>query len=263
MARWIRFKRQNSETVEFGAIVANDVDGRHVTVYQGDIFSEPVATDEVLQENDLTLLTPCWPGKMLGLWNNVRSVAEKKDLGIPEEPLYFLKASNCYLAHQGEIQRPEHYDGRIIYEGELGLVIGKTCRNVSVDEAADYIFGATCVNDVTALTLIDKDPTFPQWCRAKNMDTFGAFGPSIETDVDVDSLTIRTIYRNKEMQNYPVSDLIFSPHQIVSLLSQDMTFYPGDLIACGTGGGVLPIRPGTTVEIHIDGLDTLSNTMAG
>ena len=95
------------------------------------------------------------------------------------------------------------------------------------------------------------------------MDTFGAFGPSIETDVDLDSLTIRTIYRNKEMQNCLISDLIFSPHQIVSLLSQDMTLYPGDLIACGTGGGVLPIRPGTTVEIHIDGLDTLSNTMAG
>ena len=236
MAKWIRFHRQASDAAEFGTIVADDAEQRQVTVHQGDMFDAPEATDEVLDVSELELLTPCWPSKMIGLWNNVRSAAEKKDLGIPEEPLYFLKPSNCYLAHQGEIQRPEYYDGRIIYEGELGLVIGKTCRNVSEAEAGDYIFGATCVNDVTALTLIDKDPTFPQWCRAKSMDTFGAFGPSIETDVDVDQLTVRTIYRNKEMQNYPISDLIFSPHQVVSLLSQDMTLFPGDLIACGTCG---------------------------
>ena len=263
MAKWIRFKRQNSDAAEFGTIVNDDAGQRQVAVHQGDMFGAPVSTDELLLEGDLEVLTPCWPGKMIGLWNNVRATAEKKELGIPEEPLYFLKPSNCYLPHQGEIQRPEYYDGRIIYEGELGIVIGKPCRNVSEADAANFIFGYTCVNDVTALTLIDKDPTFPQWCRAKSMDTFGAFGPSIDTDVDVSGLTVQTTYRNKVMQNYPISDLIFSPHQIVSLLSQDMTLNPGDLIACGTADGVLPMRPGKTVEVHIEGLDTLSNTMGG
>ncbi|MBT5032317.1 MAG: fumarylacetoacetate hydrolase family protein [Proteobacteria bacterium] len=267
MAKWIRFKRQsstpNSAPVEFGQLIDDDSEAPgQVTVHTGDLFEGSKSTDEILQVNNLDLLTPCWPSKMIGLWNNVRSAAEKKGLAIPEEPLYFLKPSNCYLPHQGEIQRPDYYDGRIIYEGELGVVIGKTCRNVSESDAGDYIFGYTCVNDVTALTLIEKDPTFPQWCRAKSMDTFGAFGPSICTEIDADQLTVQTIYRNKVMQNYPISDLIFSPHQLVSLLSQDMTLFPGDLIACGTGDGILPIKPGKTVEVQIEGLDSLSNTMS-
>ena len=94
------------------------------------------------------------------------------------------------------------------------------------------------------------------------MDTFGAFGPSIESEINVEQLRVQTHYRGKLRQDYAISDLIFSPQQIVSLLSQDMTLLPGDLIACGTGEGVLPIKPGSTIEIQIEGLDSLSNTMA-
>jgi 2-keto-4-pentenoate hydratase/2-oxohepta-3-ene-1,7-dioic acid hydratase in catechol pathway len=263
MSKWIRFRRQDSQLDEFGQLLDDtDIELQRVQVCRGNLFDSPQATDEILQVGDLTLLTPCWPGKMIGLWKNVRSAAEKQGLSIPLEPLYFLKPNNCYLPHQGLIRRPAYYDGRIIYEGELGVVIGKACRNVSEQEAEDYIFGYTCVNDVTALSLIDKDPTFPQWCRAKSMDTFGAFGPSIETDADAEQLRVQTYYRGKLRQDYPIADLIFSPRQIVSLLSQDMTLLPGDLIACGTGVGVLPIKPGNTIEVKIAGLDTLSNTMA-
>ena len=209
MAKWIRFKRKNSTSVEFGKLLDGDsaVQGQ-VTVYRGNMFNGTETTDELLDVNDIELLIPCWPSKMIGLWNNVRSIAEKKDLPIPEEPLYFLKPSNCYLAHQGEIQRPDYYDGRINYEGELGVIIGKSCRNISESDAENFIFGYTCVNDITALTLIGKDPAFPQWCRAKSMDTFGAFGPSISTEIDVDLLTVQTVYRGKMKQNYPISDLI-------------------------------------------------------
>jgi 2-keto-4-pentenoate hydratase/2-oxohepta-3-ene-1,7-dioic acid hydratase in catechol pathway len=94
------------------------------------------------------------------------------------------------------------------------------------------------------------------------MDTFGAFGPSICTDVDVEKLQVQTLYRGKLRQDYSIHNLVFSPRQIVSMLSQDMTLFPGDLIACGTGGGVGPIKPGYTVEICITGLDSLINTMA-
>lgn len=263
MSKWIRFRRQDSQTEEFGQLL-DDIDFEHqrVSVCVGNLFAGATPTDEILQVAELILLTPCWPGKMLGLWNNVRSAADKQGLGIPPEPLYFLKPNTCYLPHLGQIQRPEYYDGRIIYEGELGVVIGKVCRSVSEAEAADYIFGYTCVNDITALSLIDKDPSFPQWCRAKGMDTFGAFGPSIRTDVNVDQLRVQTLYRGKLRQDYAISDLIFSPRQIVSLLSQDMSLLPGDLIACGTGAGALPIKPDSTVEVCIEGLDSLSNTMA-
>lgn len=263
MSKWIRFRRRDSQVNEFGKLVDDvDFENQRVTVCEGELFASAEATDETLPLKDLILLTPCWPGKMIGLWNNVRTAAEKQGLAIPEEPLYFLKPNNCYLPHLGQILRPEYYAGRIIYEGELGVVIGKVCRHVSAEEAKDYIFGYTCVNDITALSLIAKDPTFPQWCRAKSMDTFGAFGPSIRTDVDVAELQVQTFYRGKLRQNYAIGDLIFSPHQLVSILSQDMTLFPGDLIACGTGEGVLPITPGNTIEIRIDGLDSLSNTMA-
>ena len=263
MSKWIRFRRQDSQIVEFGKLSEGvEFENQQVNVCTGSLFDGAEPTDEVLDIQGLEILNPCLPGKMLGLWKNVRTAAEKQGLSIPDEPLYFLKSSNCFLPHLGEIRRPEYYDGRIIYEGELGVVIGKVCKGVSEAEAKDFIFGYTCVNDVTALTLIDKDPTFAQWCRAKSMDTFGAFGPSITTDINPEQLQVQTYYQGKMRQDYAISDLIFSPYQIVSLLSKDMTLYPGDLIACGTGSGVLPIKPGSTVAVHIDGLDPLSNTMA-
>lgn len=263
MAKWIRFKRHNSPLIEFGKLLEGDsVEQGQVTLYKGDMFDGAEPTDELWDVNELELLTPCWPSKMIGLWNNVRSTAEKKGLAIPPKPLYFLKSSNCYLAHRGEIQRPAYFEERIIFEAELGVVIGRNCRNVSEADAGDFIFGYTCVNDITAPTIIGEDPTFGQWCRSKSMDTFGAFGPSISTEVDVDQLVIQARYRDKIRQDYPASELIFSPVQLVSFLSQDMTLFPGDLIACGTAEGALPLKPGSTVEIHIEGLDTLINTMS-
>ena len=263
MSKWIRFRRQDSHLDEFGKLLDDvDLELRRVNVCIGDLFNSPEPTDEILDVKDLNLLTPCWPGKMFGLWKNVATAIESQGLTIPEEPLFFLKTNNCYLPHLGEVRRPEYYEGRIIFEGELGVVIGKVCKSVSKAEADDYIFGYTCVNDTTAPELIRKDPTFPQWCRAKSMDTFGAFGPSITTHVDPEQLKVQTFCRGKMRQDYAISDLIFSPQEIVSLFSQDMTLFPGDLIACGTGDGVLLWKPGSTVEVRIEGLDSLSNTMA-
>ena len=263
MSKWIRFRRQDSQLDEFGQLVdAVEFEQQRVNVCTGDLFDNPEATDEILQVADLVLLTPCWPGKMFGLWKNVGSAIKSQKLTIPEEPLFFLKTDNCYLPHLGEVRRPAYYDGRVIFEGELGVVIGKTCKQVSEADANDYIFGYTCVNHTTAPELIRKDPTFPQWCRAKSMDTFGAFGPSITTDIEPEQLRVQAFNRGKMRQDYAVNDFVFSPQQIVSLLSQDMTLFPGDLIACGTGDGVLLWKPGTSVDVRIEGLDTLSNTMA-
>ncbi|MFL2856148.1 MAG: fumarylacetoacetate hydrolase family protein [Pseudohongiellaceae bacterium] len=263
MSKWIRFRRQNSQLDEFGRLVDEvDFDEQRVKVCVGDLFDNNESTDEILKVKDLNLLTPCWPGKMLGLWKNVGSAIESQGLTIPEEPLFFLKTSNCYLPHLGEVRRPANYEGKVIFEGELGVVIGKVCKHVSEESADDYIFGYTNVNDTTAPELIKKDPTFPQWCRAKSMDTFGAFGPSISTKVDLNQMQVKTFNRGRIRQDYAVSDFIFSPQQIVSFLSQEMTLFPGDLIACGTGDGILLWKPGTTVEVRIDGLDPLTNAMA-
>ena len=148
----------------------------------------------------------------------------------------------------------------MVYEGELGIVIGRHCCAVSEAESQNHIFGYTCVNDVTAADLINKTPSFPQWTRAKSFDGFGAFGPTIATGLEPTALRVRTILNGEERQNYSLSDMIFPPLRLVSLISQDMTLVPGDVIACGTSVGVGTMRePRNTVEVSIEGIGTLSN----
>jgi ketopantoate reductase/2-keto-4-pentenoate hydratase/2-oxohepta-3-ene-1,7-dioic acid hydratase in catechol pathway len=200
---------------------------------------------------------------MICLWNNFAANAKKQSLSKPPEPLWFLKAANAFLAHGEPIKRPPAYNGKIVYEGELGIVIGKRCSNVSEEEAPGYIFGYTCVNDVTAIDLLNKDPSFAQWVRSKSFDTFGAFGPVIATGLDPMTLSVRTVLNGAERQNYPVNDMFFPPARLVSLLSRDVTLMPGDVIACGTSVGVgVMSAPENTVEISIEGIGTLSNGFA-
>lgn len=242
-----------------GRVRIGIVHGDRIRLHEGTIFDPGPATGEEVAVVDAHWLTPTEPTKMVALWNNFRAAAEKNGWAIPAEPLTFLKAPNTFAAHGQPIRVPKSYDGRVAYEGELGIVIGKTCSGVSPDEAAGHILGYTCVNDVTALELLQRDPAFPQWTRAKNFDGFGVFGPVVATDLDVNALTVRTLVNGRERQNYRVDDMIFPPAELVSRLSQDMTLAPGDIIACGTSLGVLPMKAGTVVEIAIDGIGTLRN----
>ena len=253
MTMWLRFDCDGR--AGFGTL-----DGDFVDEYEGDLFGEPLRTGRHFALSDVKITLPCRPSKFLALWNNDHAQAEKQGLSIPEEPLYFIKASSSYLAHGQTIETPPGYDGRVVYEGELGLVIGKVGRNLNLEEAEQAIFGVTCVNDVTAIDLLNKDPSFAQWTRAKGYDTFGVFGPAIVTGLDVRTLRVRTLVNGRERQNFPCSGMIFSPAQIVSAISRCMTLMPGDLIACGTSSGVLPMKPGTVVEVIIDGVGTLRNT---
>lgn len=252
MEQWVRFEYRSEEG--FG-ILRDD----QVEVYQGDMFRESKSTGELLPVADINLLIPSQPTKMIGLWNNFRSRAEKEGWSEPVHPLYFLKASGSFLATGQAIKQPVTYDGPVAFEGELGIVIGEHCCNINERDAEKYIFGYTCVNDVTAKDLLKEDPLFVQWSRAKSFDTFGAVGPAITTGLEVDSLIVKSLVNGVEHQNYPVSDMFFTPQQIVSRLSKDMTLYPGDVIACGTSLGAVPMPQGCTVEIQIDGIGTLSN----
>jgi 2-keto-4-pentenoate hydratase/2-oxohepta-3-ene-1,7-dioic acid hydratase in catechol pathway len=252
MTLWARIEHEGR--ARLGAI-----DGDRVRLHEGTIFDPGPATGEAVVAADASWLTPTEPTKMVALWNNFRAAADKNGWAIPAEPLTFLKAPNSFTAHGRAIPVPKSYDGRVAYEGELGIVIGRTCSGVSVAEAADHILGYTCVNDVTAMELLQRDPCFAQWTRAKNFDGFGAFGPAVATGLDPASLTVRTLVNGRERHNYRVDDMIFPPVELVSRLSQDMTLVPGDVIACGTSLGVLPMKAGTVVEIVIDGIGTLRN----
>jgi 2-keto-4-pentenoate hydratase/2-oxohepta-3-ene-1,7-dioic acid hydratase in catechol pathway len=254
MTQWLRFEHKGRG--EFGTLK----DGA-IAVHSGDMFGSAKPAGATVKLADVRVLTPCQPSKMICLWNNFHQLAAKFNFPTPDEPLYFLKAPNAFHPHGAPIERPKSYAGRIIYEGELGVVIGRKCAMVSEAEAADCIFGYTCVNDVTAVDLLKKFPTFEQWARAKSFDTFGVFGPVIATGLDPMKLSVRTVLNGKERQNYPVSDMFFPPHKLVSLVSRDMTLMPGDVIACGTSLGAGSMgEASNTVEITIDGVGTLRNS---
>ena len=175
------------------------------------MFETPQPTAETLHLSSVKMLPPCTPSKMICLWNNFHALAEKLNVVEPDEPLYFLKSPSAFLADGEQIIRPRSYSGNIVYEGELGIVIAKRCNNVSEEEAGEYVFGYTCINDVTATDILNKNPTFAQWSRAKSFDTFGVFGPVVATGLDPSGLSIKTEVNGTERQNYPVSDMFFSP----------------------------------------------------
>lgn len=254
MALWVRFEAGNE--IGFGLL-----EGGRINVHSGDMFNGATATGEVLALDAVKLLTPCEPRQMIALWNNFHAMAVKTNQEIPDEPLWFLKSPSSFLATGETINRPAGYDGPVVYEGELGIVIGKRCARVAEADIADYIFGYTCINDVAAFGLLNKDPSFAQWSRCKSFDGFGVFGPAIATGLDPMNLSIRTMLNGDERQNYPVSDMICPPHRLVSLISHDVTLMPGDVIACGTSVGVGSMKqPENTVEISIEGIGMLSNT---
>ena len=254
MTVWVRF--ETGGKTGFGVL-----EGDLVQVHSGDMFGGASPTGEAHDLGAVRLLTPCEPRQMVALWNNFHAMAEKTNQAIPEEPLWFLKSPSAFLATGETISRPAGYEGPVVYEGELGIVIGRRCARVAEAEVADYIFGYTCINDVTAFGLLNKDKSFAQWTRCKSFDGFGVFGPAIATGLDPMGLSIRTVLNGDERQNYPVSDMIFPPHRLVSLISRDLTLVPGDVIACGTSVGVGSMKqPENDVTISIEGIGALSNT---
>ncbi len=258
MVQWLRFR--NGQSVGFGVLKEDQVE-----VYEGDMFNSAISTGVTLCLEEIEVLMPCVPGKMLALWNNFYALAEKLEMDTPPEPLYWVKTDGCYLGPREKILKPASYDGKVVFEGELGIIIGSMCRGVTEAQAPDHIFGYTCINDVTAVEIVNRDETFPQWTRAKSFDTFGVMGPVIATDLDPQGLVVQTFLTKpgttevQERQNYPVSDMVFPPESIVSKISQDVTLFPGDVICCGTSVGVGSMRPGTKIEVKIDGIGTLTN----
>jgi 2-keto-4-pentenoate hydratase/2-oxohepta-3-ene-1,7-dioic acid hydratase in catechol pathway len=254
--RWVRF-RSDDGRVAFGTL-----DADRIVEHEGDLFDSPRPTGKTIEAGGVTLLAPCVPSKMVALWNNFRALAAKLGKQAPSHPLFLIKPATSIIGPEESIERPAGYTGKIVYEGELGIVIGRRCKNVSVTEAQHYIFGYTCVNDVTAADVLNETPDFAQWCRSKGFDTFGCIGPVIATELDWSQARVITRMGDMERQNYLLSDMILTPAPLVSRLSHDMTLMPGDVIACGTSLGVGSIRDGAAVEITIHGIGSLKNVLA-
>ena len=249
--RWVRF--EHAGKVGFGTL-----DGSRVHEHTGDMFGAPQATGSVLALAELRLLSPTAPSKVIAMWNNFHALAAKLKLADPPEPLYFLKSPNSFAAH-GDLIRQPRGAGKVVFEGELGIVIGKACSGVTEADALDHVFGYTCVNDVTMVDILNRDASFAQWTRAKGFDTFCPMGPVVATGLDPATLTVTTTLNGEVRQNYPISDMRFSVQKLVSLISLDMTLYPGDVILCGTSVGVGSMKPDSRVEVEISGIGKLVN----
>jgi len=206
---------------------------------------------------EVSLLAPCTPTKIVAVGLNYRDHAGELGMQVPEEPILFLKPPTSVLGPGQSIVRPA-MSSQVDYEAELGIVIRDRVSRISPAEARGHILGYTCANDVTARDLQKRDG---QWTRAKSFDTFCPVGPWIETDLDPGDLRVESFLNGERRQSSRTSQFIFGVDHLVSFISQVMTLEPGDLIITGTPAGIGPMHAGDEVEVRIEGIGSLFNTV--
>jgi 2-keto-4-pentenoate hydratase/2-oxohepta-3-ene-1,7-dioic acid hydratase in catechol pathway len=237
------------------------IEGNDVTRIEGDVFGDHTRTAERVPLADVRLLAPVMPRKILAAAVNYQSHVTTagsvtKSDEAPPEPQLFLKPSSSVIGPEDAIRLPPVR--RVDAEGELVAVIGRECRGVSAEEALGYVLGYTCGNDVSARHWQRDDL---QWWRAKGSDTFSPIGPVIATGLDPADLRLITRVNGEEKQAASTKDLIQTVAQLISFASQSMTLEPGDLIFTGTPGETPVIKDGDTVEVEIEGIGVLRNTV--
>jgi len=236
--------------VKYGILTSDSIQA-----IEGRPFRNIQPAGQRYQLSKVKLLSPCTPSKIVALGLNYRSHAQEVNEALPENPLLFLKPSTAVIGPEDNIIYPAA-STRVDYEGELGVVKKKPARQVSVENALDYVLGYTCFNDVTARDLQGRDG---QWTRAKGFNTFAPFGPCIETELNPGNVVVETYLNGELKQQGSTSDLIFGVPEIVSFISNVMTLLPGDVIATGTPSGIGPMQPGDTVEVKIERIGALRN----
>jgi 2-keto-4-pentenoate hydratase/2-oxohepta-3-ene-1,7-dioic acid hydratase in catechol pathway len=229
----------------------------------GDMESLRTRRIEAIPLEEAVLLPPVRPSKIVCMGRNYREHAAELGNEVPTEPLIFLKAPSSLLAPGGIVRRPKISE-RVDLEGELGVVIGKTCYRPAADaDIRQYILGYTCVNDVTARDLQKKDG---QWWRAKGFDTFCPVGPVVTDEIDpcfgvVAGVGVQTRVNGQVKQDGNTRDFLFSLDVVIRHIAQAMTLFPGDLIPTGTPAGVGPLVAGDVVEVSVEGVGTLRNSV--
>jgi len=231
-------------------------------VYENGVYKEVTNildnityTSNVYQTNEVALLSPCSPSKVVAVGLNYKKHAEEVKIDIPSHPLLFLKPNTTVIGHSDDIVYPD-MSSRVDFEAELGVVISKECKNVTVEQAKDYVLGYTCLNDVTARDLQKSES---QWTRAKGFDTFCPIGPYIDTAFEPKDKRITAILNGEVKQDSNINDMVFNVYEIISFISKIMTLKPFDVIATGTPSGIGPMKKGDEIVIKIDGLEPLKN----
>lgn len=246
------FRFADGKKIGYG--VLEDVE---LTIIEGDVFGQWEKSEERVKLSGVHLLAPVTPGKVVALGLNYRDHAREMGQKIPDEPIIFMKPKTAVIGPGVDILYPAGgITSRVDYEAELGIVIGKKARHVRAADAAGFILGCTCVNDVTARDLQAKDG---QWTRAKSFDTFCPIGPCIETELDTKDLAVKAVLNGKTVQESSTRELIFAVPQIIEMVSRVMTLEPGDVIATGTPPGIGPLKPGDRITVSVEGVGKLTN----
>jgi len=253
--RYIRFRLKDQPREAYGIFK-----GDAVTELDGAPWLGGKPSSKTLPFSGVTLLAPVQPSKIvcIGLNYHAHVQASFSADKPPEYPLIFLKPSSSIIGPHDKIVHPPQSE-RVDYEAELGIVIGKRCSHVSIDAAEEYIFGYTCVNDVTARDLQKKDG---QWSRAKGFDTFCPVGPWIVDELNFSDVLVEGIHNGETKQSGRTSLMIFDIPYLIHYISEVMTLNPGDLISTGTPSGIAPMKSGDTIEVRVEGIGSLNNSMA-
>lgn len=260
--KFIRFIAENKEHT--GIINKNNVINplnQDYFKYDTDLlnidYEKEVNKNKNYNFKDIKIIEPIKPSKIVCVGLNYIEHGEELEMELPDEPKLFLKPSTTIIGQEEKIDYPS-MTKQVDYEGELAIIIGKKCKDVEVENSKDYVFGYTILNDVTARDLQSKDE---QWTRAKSFDTFCPIGPLINTKLNPKNLNIKTEVNGLIKQDSNTSKMIFDVYELLSFISKIMTLNSGDIIATGTPKGVGPLSIGDTVEITIEDIGTLKNSI--
>lgn len=235
---------------------AKMVDGELFPMH-GDLFGAPTFDKKPISAKGVRTLPPVVPTKIVAVGLNYADHARAIGQPLPKEPLFWFKAPSAMLGDGGKIELPYQHH-RVDYEAELAIVIGRRVKNVTPAAAPRYVFGYTAAQDISDRTVQSSES---QWSRGKSFDTFLPIGPYVETKIEPSSLTIQLFQNGQLRQSSNTSQLIFDCNQLVSMISSHMTLLPGDLILTGTPGGVGPIQSGDRLEVRIQGMHPLINSV--
>jgi 2-keto-4-pentenoate hydratase/2-oxohepta-3-ene-1,7-dioic acid hydratase in catechol pathway len=249
---FVKFRRKQENTPIFGILGYESI-----TELESPPWFGVRKSRQMHKVENVELLAPVSPSKIIcvGLNYHAHVGASQSASKAPDQPMLFFKPPSSIIGPEEKISYPEQ-SKRIDYEAELGVVIGRRAKNVPESNAHEYIFGYTCVNDVTAR---DLQKTDGQWGRAKGFDTFCPVGPRIVQGIDSSSLAIQGILNGSVKQAGNTKDMIFNVPFLISYISSIMTLEPGDLISTGTPAGIEPMNPGDTIEVKIDNIGSLKN----
>jgi len=235
---------------------AGIIEGDRIHEIRGELWGPRERTGKTWPLDQIKFLPPSAPSKIVCVGRNYQDHAKELGNAVPTQPLIFLKPPSSVIAPEEPIVLPR-ISQRVDYEGELAVIIGRTCYHLKDDEsAAPYILGYTCLNEVTARDLQKLDG---QFTRGKGFNTFCPFGPILETQLAPSGVTVETYQNGIRKQSGHTSEMIFSVDVIIRFIAQVMTLEPGDVIATGTPSGVGPLAADDVVEISVGGIGTLRN----